>query len=143
MKIYVAVESGNLGEDEETRVLGATKYKNDAIKYAAERNDNNRLNFEDRTCQVMEFESEDINTESKTMPKILYSFVFDASGKLLLISNWSYTYNEYYSVNFLKASKCYIMSLTLDCNIPENAAKEIAQDKMNEYIKENGIENKE
>lgn len=139
MKLYVVVESGNM-EETDTRVLGATRYKNDAIKYAAERNDGTLYDGNDTICRVEEFESEDINTESKVMPKIRYTFIFDSSGKLLIVNDWSYTYNDYFSVRYPRVSKCYIMDISLDCNIPESAAKEIAQDKMNDYLKEHNNE---
>lgn len=135
MKLYVVVESGDFDFDGDKAVLGATRYKNDAIKYAAECNDNNAAINENRICHVQEFESEDINTESKIMPFIKYSIVFDANGKLLIVTDSSYTYNECFDIHYKKLSKCYIMSITLDYNVPESTAKEIAQNKMKDYLK--------
>lgn len=137
MKLYVVVEYGNFDNDVEPVVLGATRFKNDAIKYAAECNDNNATNYEDKTCRVKEFESENINTKSDIMPLIKYSIVFDTDGKLLIVSDTIYTYNECIKIYHKKLSKCYVMEITLDYSVPESTAKEIAQNKMKEFLKDN------
>lgn len=133
MTIYVLVEH----DYEDTRIIGATKYHGDAIKYAAERNDQNTDNGNDVICEVEEFNTKNINTESAIMPNIRYVLLFDLDGKFDMINNWNFTYKDIYNVRKLIGSKCYVMEITFDYRVPESTVIEMATQKMAAIITQN------
>jgi len=150
MKLYAVVQKKEL-TGEPMRILGVTKYPKDAKVFAAEQNDYERSKYDApyfttldgyELCEVIEFESENINTKIDVSPLILYRFIYDLDGSLR--DNWDdgYTLKEYTDIHYDEEHRdgelvpIIYAQMTFESSIPGSAILGIAQDRIDKFIKE-------
>ena len=151
MKLYAVIQKNTLrAQDFTPRILGITKYPNDAKAYAAEQNDFEREKYGKtgiyttldgyELCEVEEFDSEALNTKIGKAPSIWYRFIFSVSGELKDIWNDGYTFKECFEIKYdtMNGNKDIIyVQMTMESAIPESAVIKIANEKVGKFIQEN------